>query len=96
MHKIAVVLLHYPVTNRAGEPVTTAVTNMDIHDISRSCRTYEVDHYYLVNPIPGETKSNKYGIRIALRRFHAQNLWRDLRTLNKAFRKNILASHLKW
>ena len=47
----AAVLLHYPVTNRAGEPITTAVTNLDIHDIARSCRTYEVDHYYLVNPI---------------------------------------------
>jgi hypothetical protein len=51
-HIFVVVLLHYPVTNRAGEPVTTAVTNLDIHDISRTCRTYEIDHYFLVNPIP--------------------------------------------
>ncbi len=51
VHKTVAVLLHYPVTNRQGEPITTAVTNLDIHDIARSCRTYEVDHYYLVNPI---------------------------------------------
>jgi hypothetical protein len=50
-HKVAVVLLHYPTTNRAGETINTAITNMDIHDISRTCRTYEVDHYYLVSPI---------------------------------------------
>ena len=50
-HTTAVVLLHYPISNRSDEVITTAVTNMDIHDISRSCRTYEVDHYYLVTPI---------------------------------------------
>ena len=51
IHKTAAVLLHYPVTNRQGEPITTAVTNLDIHDIARTARTYEIDHYYLVNPL---------------------------------------------
>jgi hypothetical protein len=55
-HITVVVLLHYPVTNRAGKPVTTAVTNLDIHDISRTCRTYEIDHYYLVNPLAEQGK----------------------------------------
>lgn len=50
-HKVAVVLLHYPVTSRTGDPITTSVTNLDIHDIARSARTYEVDHYYLVTPL---------------------------------------------
>ena len=50
-HKTAVVLLHHPVTDRTGKLVTTSVTNLDIHDISRSCRTYEIDHYFLVTPI---------------------------------------------
>jgi hypothetical protein len=45
------VLLHYPITNRKGLVVTTAVTNMDIHDISRSCRTFGVKGYFLVTPI---------------------------------------------
>jgi hypothetical protein len=31
--------------------VTTAVTNMDIHDISRSARTFGAKGYYLVTPI---------------------------------------------
>lgn len=50
-HKTVVVLLHHPVTNRKGELIATSITNMDLHDISRSCRTYEIDHYYLVSPI---------------------------------------------
>jgi hypothetical protein len=50
-HKTVVVLLHHPVTNRKGELITTSITNMDLHDISRSCRTYEIDHYFLVSPL---------------------------------------------
>ncbi len=50
-HKTVVVLLHHPVTNRKGEIIATSITNMDLHDISRTCRTYEIDHYYLVSPV---------------------------------------------
>lgn len=46
-----VVLLHTPVTNRHGELVTTSVTNMDIHDIARSARTFGALGYFLVTPI---------------------------------------------
>ncbi|MCM2324559.1 MAG: RNA methyltransferase [Oligoflexia bacterium] len=46
-----VVLLHYPIVNRNGKLVTTAVTNMDIHDIARSSRTYGAKGYFLVTPI---------------------------------------------
>jgi hypothetical protein len=44
-------LLHHPVRDRAGETVTTAVTNLDVHDIARSARTYGVRGYYVVTPI---------------------------------------------
>jgi hypothetical protein len=37
--------------NRKGAIVTTAVTNMDIHDISRSARTFGMKGYFLVTPI---------------------------------------------
>lgn len=37
--------------NRLGELVATAVTNMDLHDISRSCRTYDIRGYYIVTPV---------------------------------------------
>jgi len=48
---VYVVLLHHPIVNRKGAIVTTAVTNMDIHDISRSARTYGAQGYFLVTPI---------------------------------------------
>jgi len=37
--------------NRLGGEVATAVTNLDIHDISRSCRTYGVKRYFIVTPV---------------------------------------------
>ncbi|MCK4534238.1 MAG: RNA methyltransferase, partial [Syntrophobacterales bacterium] len=46
-----IALLHYPVYNKRGDIVTTAVTNMDIHDISRSARTYGVKRFYIITPI---------------------------------------------
>lgn len=46
-----IALLHYPVYNKKGDVVTTAVTNMDIHDISRAARTYGVKGFYIVTPI---------------------------------------------
>lgn len=46
-----VVLLHHPVYNREGRVVTTAVTNLDIHDIARSSRTYGLGGYFVVTPV---------------------------------------------
>lgn len=48
---VYIALLHTPVVNRNGLQVTTSVTNMDVHDISRSGRTYGVQRYFLVTPI---------------------------------------------
>ena len=48
---VYLVLLHAPVINRKGEQVATSVTNMDIHDISRSARTFGLQGYFLVTPI---------------------------------------------
>ncbi len=48
---IYVVLLHYPMSNRNGEVVVTSVTNLDIHDISRTARTYGSKGFFLVTPL---------------------------------------------
>ena len=48
---VYIALLHAPVVNRKGAIVTTAVTNMDIHDISRSAKTYGMKGYFIVTPI---------------------------------------------
>jgi tRNA (guanine37-N1)-methyltransferase len=44
-------LLHYPVYDKNGLVVTTAVTNMDIHDISRAGRTYNVRGFFVATPV---------------------------------------------
>ena len=46
-----VALVHYPVRDQTGAVVTTALTNLDIHDIARSCRTYGLGGYYIVHPV---------------------------------------------
>lgn len=51
LNRLAVALVHYPVLNRHGETVATAVTNLDLHDIARTCRTYGVGRFYVVTPV---------------------------------------------
>lgn len=48
--QVAVALVHHPVRDRRGDRVTTAVTNLDIHDIARAARTYGVSRFYVVTP----------------------------------------------
>ena len=44
-------LIHNPVLGRKGEIITTSVTNLDIHDIARSARTYGFSKYFIVTPV---------------------------------------------
>jgi len=48
------VLLHHPVYDKNGRVVTTAVANMDVHDIARASRTYGVQRYYIVTPLEAQ------------------------------------------
>jgi tRNA (guanine37-N1)-methyltransferase len=48
---VYVALLHYPVYDKHRQIVTTAVTNMDIHDIARSGKTYGIRGFYVVTPV---------------------------------------------
>ena len=52
--KIYLGLVHYPVYNKNNDVVCTSVTNFDIHDISRSCRTYDVKGYRLIVPVEAQ------------------------------------------
>jgi len=47
----SVALIHYPVYDKNRDVVATAVTNLDIHDIARSARTYGLSRYYIVTPV---------------------------------------------
>lgn len=49
--RLYVALLHHPVYDKNGRVVTAAVTNMDVHDIARSARTYGVGGFYVVTPV---------------------------------------------
>jgi len=44
-------LIHYPVVNKNGQIITSAVTNLDLHDIARAAKTYGVKKYYIITPI---------------------------------------------
>ena len=48
--RIDVALIHYPVVNRSGKIIGSAVTNLDLHDIARAGRTYGADTYWIVTP----------------------------------------------
>lgn len=52
MAELNLVLLHHPVYDKNGLVVTSALTNMDIHDIARSARTFGVRRFYVAHPIP--------------------------------------------
>lgn len=48
---IHLALVHFPVYDKTGEIVVSSVTTLDVHDISRICRTYGVSGFYVVTPL---------------------------------------------
>lgn len=52
--RLFVGLIHYPVLNKQEEVITTSITNMDIHDISRTCMTFGVNKFFIVNPLESQ------------------------------------------
>lgn len=52
--RVWIALVHHPVVDRQGEVITTAVTNLDVHDIARSARTYDLAGYFIVTPIEAQ------------------------------------------
>ncbi len=91
--RIYLALLHYPVTNKTGDVVTTAITNMDLHDIARTGRTYGVEKFYVVNPLESQIMlverilnywAESTGSRIIPDRKEALNRVRVMDTLENA------------
>lgn len=54
MSRTAIALVHHPCVDKKGEVYTTSITNLDVHDIARSSRTFGVDTYYIVTPIQAQ------------------------------------------
>jgi hypothetical protein len=51
MAPLYIALVHYPVLNRIGETIASAITNLDLHDLARSCCTFGVPVCYIVSPL---------------------------------------------
>jgi hypothetical protein len=47
-------LVHHPVRGRDGGMITSAITNIDVHDIARSAQTFGLRGYFLVSPIAAQ------------------------------------------
>lgn len=53
-NRLSIALLHHPVVDKDDQIYTTAITNIDVHDIARSACTYGLSQYYLVSPITAQ------------------------------------------
>lgn len=51
---IYLALVHHPVYNKYGDIITTSITNLDIHDIARSARTFGLKKYFIVTPLSSQ------------------------------------------
>lgn len=50
-NQLYVALIHHPVIDKNGETIASAVTNLDLHDIARACRTYGVRRVFIITPL---------------------------------------------
>ena len=49
-------LLHYPVRGKDGGTITASITNLDLHDLARLARTFELKAFYVIQPLPLQRK----------------------------------------
>ena len=54
MRRVAAALVHYPVHDRQRAVVTSAITNLDLHDIARSSHTYGLSDLFIVHPVAAQ------------------------------------------
>ncbi len=48
---LSVALVHHPVLNKHADTIASALTNLDLHDIARSSKTYGVNTFYVITPL---------------------------------------------
>lgn len=51
MAPLYLALVHYPVLNRNGEVIASAVTNLDLHDLARCACSYGLPGCFIVTPL---------------------------------------------
>lgn len=91
--EVHMALVHHPVHNKLGEIVTTAVTNLDIHDNGRTARTFGLASYHIVTPLSAQIDlvrrilghwTDGYGAKRVPTRLDAMSIIHISRTLEEA------------
>jgi tRNA (guanine37-N1)-methyltransferase len=89
-------LIHYPVYNKNYEKIASAITNFDLHDISRLARTYGAKRFFVVTPLDDQRElaerillhwTNGYGAQYNRFRKEAIEIIRVLPSLDDAVRE---------
>ncbi len=91
--RVYVGLVHYPVYNKNREMIASSVTTLDVHDIARLSRTYDVKTYYIITPLEEQQRlimdilnhwTNGYGAKYNPDRKEALSLVRITSSLEDA------------
>ncbi|MBO8144471.1 MAG: tRNA (guanosine(37)-N1)-methyltransferase TrmD [Thermodesulfobacterium sp.] len=56
VQRFYIFLVHYPVLNKKGEKIASAIANFDLHDLSRLARTYGLKGVYIIQPLEDQRK----------------------------------------
>jgi tRNA (guanine37-N1)-methyltransferase len=83
-----VALVHYPVVDRTGAVVTTALTNLDLHDIARSTATYGLAGYFVITPVTSQRD----------KAVHIASMWKEQQAASdrvQALEKILLAASVE-
>ncbi|HKQ68699.1 MAG TPA: RNA methyltransferase [Polyangiaceae bacterium] len=54
MTNFSIALVHHPILDRQGAVITTAITNLDLHDLARSAVTYGARSVFIVHPVAAQ------------------------------------------
>jgi tRNA (guanine37-N1)-methyltransferase len=47
--------MHYPMLDNQGDIVCSSVTNMDLHDISRTAAAFGAERFFVITPLASQT-----------------------------------------
>jgi tRNA (guanine37-N1)-methyltransferase len=89
-------LLHYPVYDKNRRRIASAITTVDLHDLSRLARTYGITRFFVINPLEDQQRLaerilhhwvNGFGARYNRSRKEAIELIRISPTLEASVRE---------
>jgi len=89
-------LLHYPVYNKNNQTIASAITNLDLHDLSRLSITYGAKGFFVITPLDDQRMlaeriilhwTNGYGARYNVDRKEAFKITYIARSLEEAIEK---------